>query len=160
MVKRVDKPIRLYVITLFVVLAYGIWPLVSAFPAGRGFLLIGPVFLPFNGSVSVLFSDNGEISSIILVVTIALAMLTVMSAAVTFLGVREARAATLIFLSLNLLWWYLLVIDTIINSDSSSRAFQLILELIIPPFWAGFVWWNMTRPDIAEWLAYQDSLEA
>ncbi len=160
MAKRIDKPIRLTVITIFIVIAYGIFPIFSAFPVGRELLLVGPNFLPLNGSILALYSGDGEISVILLVVTLALLVLTLTSTIVAFLGVREGRAATLLFLTLNLLWWYLLIISAITFSESSVASLGLVLELIMPPFWAAFVWWNMTRPDIADWLDYQESLES
>lgn len=42
MAKRVDKPIRLYVMTIFIVIAYCVLPLTSVFPFTGGFLAVGP----------------------------------------------------------------------------------------------------------------------
>lgn len=59
MAKRVDKPIRLYVMTTFVVIAYGLFPFVSVFPFTGGFLIFGPRFLPYNGSLQFLYGVDG-----------------------------------------------------------------------------------------------------
>lgn len=158
MVKKVDKPIRLYAMTIFVVIAYGLLPLVSVFPFSGGYLLLGPRFLPFNGSIQVLYDSNGEISLTLLLVTLGLSLLAAGAAIVTFLGVKEGRAATLIFLTLDVAWWFYLVITAIVFSDQSSNRLALGLQLFFPPLWLGFVWWNMTRSDIGNWLRYQEQL--
>ena len=156
MVKTVDKPIRLYVMTIFIVIAYGLLPLVSVFPFTGGYLLVGPRFLPFNGSIQVLYDANGEISITLLFVTIGLSFITTASAIVTFLGIKEGRAATLIFLALNVIWWFYLVITAMTISDYGPDRLGLGLQLLFPPLWLAFVWWNMTRPDITSWLKYQE----
>ena len=148
MAKRLDKPIRLYVMAIFVVIAYGLFPLVSVFPVGReSFLLVGPRFLPFNGSVQVLYGTDGEISVILLVITLALGLLASASAIVAFLGVPEGRTATLIFVSLDVAWWFFLILLGMSASEGTD-AIRLIGQLIFPPIWLAFVWWNFTRPDI------------
>lgn len=159
MTKKVDKPIRLYVFTIFLVLGYGVMPLVSVFPAGRGLLLLGPRFLPFNGSVYALFGDNGDISTVLLIVTLLLSFGTVGAAIVTFLGVREAKWPTLILLTLDVGWWFFLVVSAIMNADDTESTFSLGTQLLFPPFWLALVWWNWTRTDISAWLNYRADLE-
>ena len=158
MPKSVDKPIRLYVITIFIVVAYGLMPIVSAFPYGDGLMLIGPRFLPFNGSVIALQDGNGEIPMLLLVVTIGLSLISVGLAVITFFGVGEARWATLVFLTLNVAWWFYLVMDAIMANANSPQSLSWGLQLLFPPLWLGFVWWNWTRPDIKAWLDYQAEL--
>lgn len=119
-------------------------------------MLVGPRVLPFNGSIRVLYDSNGEISATLLIVTLALSFLSVGAAFVTFLGVKEGKMATVIFLTLNVAWWFYLVIGAIMVNDNATQNLSLVLQLIIPPLWLGFVWWNMTRPDIAAWLAYRE----
>ncbi len=146
--------------TIFIVIAYGLMPLVSAFPYAGGLLLIGPRFLPFNGSFQVLQDVNGEIPLFLLFVTLSLSLFSVGSAVVTFLGVGEARWLTLIFLALNVAWWFYLVIGAIMTGENASQSLGLATQLLFPPLWLGFVWWNWTRPDIKEWLDYQAKLQA
>lgn len=159
MAKRVDKPIRLYVMTIFIAVAYGFMPLFSVFPFTGGFLLIGPRFLPFNGSFQVLYDSNGEIPLFVLVVTLALALLSVGAASVTFFGVREGRWPTLILLTLNVAWWFFLVIGAIMVNENVGVSIELASQLLFPPIWLGFVWWNWTRRDVSDWLDYQAALE-
>jgi hypothetical protein len=161
MVKLVDKPIRLYAISIFIVLAYGLLPLCSYFPAGYWVVLVGPRFLPFNGSVLALYGPDGDVSMILLVITLALSFLSVGSSVVTFLGVAEARIATLILLTLDVAWWFFLVIIAVMDasSDAGDRI-ELVGQLIFPPVWLGVVWWNLTRPDISSWLKYMSEVNS
>ena len=133
---------------IFVVIAYGILPLMSVMPFGRGFLLFGPWFLPFNGSFQVLYDANGEISPILLGVTLALGLFSAASSVTAFLGLSEGRIGTLLFVTLDVAWWFFLTINAIENVDSPDKALPFITELILPPLWLGFVWWNYTRPEI------------
>jgi len=161
MPKHVDKPIRLHVITIFIVLAYGLFPLCSYFPAGHWVVLVGPRFLPFNGSVLALYGPDGGVSIILLVITLALSFFSVGSAIVTFLGVAEGRIATLTFITLDVAWWFFLVIISVMNTDSDAGSkLELASQLIVPPVWLGFVWWNMTRHDISTWLKYMSEVNS
>ncbi|MEQ1643263.1 MAG: hypothetical protein ABL959_07485 [Pyrinomonadaceae bacterium] len=144
--------------TIFTVIAYGLLPLVSVFPFTGGFLLVGPRFLPFNGSIQLLYRPDGEISLLLLVITLSLCFLSAGSAVVAFLGIGEARVATLIFVTLNVGWWFFLVVLMLIDSDGRS-SIGLIGQLIFPPVWLAFVWWNFTRPDISAYYRYMATLE-
>jgi hypothetical protein len=160
MAKKVDKPIRLYVMTIFIVIAYGVLPMVSVFPFTGGFLLVGPRFLPYNGSFQVLYGPDGEASQFLLVMTISLCALAAGAAVMTFLGIKEARWPTLIILAFDVAWWFFLVISAILGTESGPPALELGLQLIFPLPWLLFVWWNMTRPDIKAWLDYQAELDS
>ena len=161
MPKHVDKPIRLHAMTILIVLAYGLLPLCSYFPAGHWVVLVGPRFLPFNGSVLALYGRDGDVSIILLVVTLALSFFSVGSAIVTFLGVAEGRIATLIFVTLDVAWWFFLIIVAITNSASDTGIqFELASQLILPPVWLGVVWWNLTRPDISAWLKFMSEVNS
>jgi hypothetical protein len=59
---------------------------------------------------------------------------------------------------LNVAWWFYLVITAMTYSDRGSDNLDLVSQLLFPPFWLAFVWWNMTRPDIGDWLRYQEQL--
>ena len=155
MAKKIDKPIRLYVMTIFIVIAYCLLPLTSVFPFTGGFLLVGPRFLPFNGSFQVLYDAQGDASQFLVVVTVSLCLLVAGAAIVTFLGIKEARLITLILVTIDVAWWVYLIISAVIGSESNSSALQFGLELLFPFPWLVFVWWNMTKPDIKAWLDYQ-----
>ena len=161
MAKRVDKPVRLYVLTILVVVGYGLLPFVSVFPLSHGsFLLIGPRFLPFNGSVQVLYGTDGEISLVLLIVTLALSFFSVASAIVAFLGITEGRVAALIFLTLNVAWWFFLVVTAIMNDDvDAASSINFLSQLIFPSIWLGIIWWNFTRQDISAYLKYKSEVD-
>lgn len=159
MAKRLDKPIRLYVLAIFIVIAYGLLPLVSVFPLTAGVSFIGPRVLPFNGSFFVLFDSNGEISPILLVVTLILGLGSAAAAIVSWLGISEGRIAALVFITLNVAWWYFLVVNAILGSGDASQNLGLVFELLIPPLWLVLVWWNYTRPDISDYYQQEAELE-
>ena len=113
MAKRVDKPIRLHLVTIFIVIAYGVLPLVSAIPFDGRYLLLGPIFLPYNGSVQMLYGPDGDVSLLLLLVTLVLSFFSVGSAIVAFFGVSEGRTAALTFITLDVAWWAFLVISAL-----------------------------------------------
>lgn len=158
MPRRVDKPIRLTVMAIFVVIAYGILPLISVMPFGRGFLLFGPRFLPFNGSFQVLYDAKGEISPALLIPTLALGLSSAASAVVAFLGISEGRIATLLFVTLDVAWWFLLVITAIGYIERPDQTISLVGQLIFPPIWLVVVWWNYTRQEISAYYKQESEL--
>ena len=160
MAKRVDKPIRLYVLAIFIVVAYGVMPLVSVFPFTGGFLLVGPLILPYNGSIQVLYNPDGEAPLILVVVSLFLSVFSAGSALLAFVGIKEGRAAALVFVTLDVIWWTFLVIMAISGSERlGSEIIKISVEVLIPPFWLAFVWWNFTRPDIGAYYRYTSELQ-
>lgn len=99
--RRLDRPIRLYVLAIFIVVAYGVMPLISVFPFGRGFLLIGPIILPFNGSVQFLYDSNGDAPFVLVFISLFLGMFSGFAAVVAFLGSSFGRILALIFATLD-----------------------------------------------------------
>ena len=156
--RRVQKPIRLHVLMIFIVLAYGIMPFVSAFPYSGGFLLIGPHHLPLNGSMYMLYGPEGNAPFLLVCVTLFLCVFSAASAIWAFVGFTEGRTATLIFVTLDVLWWSLLVILALSQSDI-PRFIGLVYELVPPIFWLAFIWWNFTRPDVSEYYRYQSQIQ-
>lgn len=158
--KRVDKPIRLYVVTIFIVLAYGVMPFISTLPYSRGFILLGLWNLALNGSIWVLYGPNSEAPLILILVSLFLCVFTAASAVWAFTGDREGRTATLIFVSLDVLWWTALVITVLITNDLPGTAvMQLSIEIIPPFLWLGFIWWNFTRGDMNDYYNYRAKVQ-
>jgi hypothetical protein len=161
MAKRVDKPIRIYLITIFIVIAYGVLPLASAIPFGGRYVLLGPIFLPYNGSVQILYGPDGDVSLPLLLVTLVLSFFSVGSAIVAFFGVSEGRTSALIFITLDVAWWAFLVISAVVfASDRTDMVIRAVPELAIPPVWLAVIWWNYTRPDITAWLLYSSEVNS
>lgn len=160
MAKRVDKPIRLYVLAIFIIIAYGLLPIVSVFPFTGGFLLVGPRFLPFNGSIQFLYGPNGEAPFILILISLFLCVFSAASALLVFAGIKEGRVAALTFVTLDVLWWTLLLILAIINNESPGQAsFELATHILFPPIWLIGVWWNFTQPEIGAYYRHQSELQ-
>ncbi len=159
MAKRVDKPIRLYMLAVFIVVAYGLMPLVSVFPITGGIFMVGPMILPFNGSILVLGGPDGQTSFVLVLISLILSAFSAFSAVVAALGFKEGRSAALAFVTLDVLWWTFLVIMAVIQSeDVGPAAMRASLEILIPPLWLAFIWWNYTRPDVRAYYAQQSEL--
>ena len=148
--KRVDKPIRLYVLTIFIVIAYGLLPFISVFPVdSRTALLIGFRNLPFNGSIVFLYGPNGEASFILIFVSLLLCGFLVGSAIWAFTGDSLGRIATLVFVTADVLWWSGIAVYAILQNEAGNLAtFGWATQLVVPPVWLAVVWWNFTRPDL------------
>ena len=158
--RRVDKPIRLHVLAIFIVVAYGFMPFVATFPYSSGYFLIGLRNLPLNGSIAFLYGPEGDAPFILILVSLFLCIFSAASAIWAFAGDREGRTATLIFISLNVLWWTALVLMAILQNDlPANLILQLVFQIIPPFFWLGFIWWNFTRADISQYYDYQASLQ-
>lgn len=154
--RRVDKPIRLYVLTIFIVIAYGILPFMSVLPIdSRTALLLGFRSLPLNGSILFLYNSNGEANLPLVLIALTLCVFSAASAVWAFYGDRAARAAVLSFVTLDVIFWSGFVVFGIINAESGNPAIiGWALQLVIPPFWLGFVWWNFTRPDVNAYIEF------
>ncbi len=156
--RKPQKPIRLYVLTIFVVLVYGALPLVSTLPFGRGLWLLGIPFLPLNGSIWTMFSSGSDPPFVFVFISLFLSVFAAASAIWAFVGYKEGKYSTLIFVTLDLLWWSVLVIFVIMGSDNpGSTVISLALELIVPPFWLGMIWWNFLRPDVVDYYQQQEA---
>ncbi len=157
MAKKVDKPIRLYVLMIFIVVAYGLMPFVSVvFLDSRMALLIGLRTLPFNGSILFLYDANGEASTVLVFVSLFLCLFSAASAIWAFYGDSLGRIATLLFVTGDVLWWSGLVMYAILASENPSQnKLSWIFQLIIPPIWLGFIWWNFTRPDVNAYYRFK-----
>jgi hypothetical protein len=157
--QRVQKPIRLYVLTIFIVVSYGLMPFISAMPFGRDFLLFGYWTLPLNGSFVILFGSEGTPSLFVVLVSLALCVLSAASAVWAFYGDQAGRVATLVFVTLDVLWWTLLVLNAVLGNDLPvGDSISLVIQPLIPMGWLGFIWWNFTRADMNAFYAYQSSL--
>ncbi len=157
--RRLSKPIRLYVVTIFVVLAYGILPFFSVMPFGREVLLFGLWNLPLNGSIYLMYGPDGVPSFTLVLVSLFLCVFSAASAVGAFYGWTIARIATPLLVTLNVLWWTLLVIMIIANSDvPTPDLVRLAIEPVPPLFWLGFIWWNYTRTDVIEYCRQESAV--
>ncbi len=155
--KRVQKPIRLYVLTIFIVIAYGVMPFISVLPFAREVWLFGLWNLPLNGSIYFLYGPDGAAPFFLILVSLFLCVFSAASAVWAFYGDLSGKWATLVLITLNVLWWTGLVLTVLVNMDPRDPGFlRLIFEPIPPLGWLGFIWWNFTRPDVNEYYRYLD----
>jgi hypothetical protein len=161
MVKRVDKPIRLEVLMIFIVVAYGLMPFVSVlFLDSNTAFLVGVRNLPFNGSILFLYDSKGDANVLLIFISLFLCLFTAASAVWAFYGDSLGRIATLLFVTCDVLWWSGLVGYAISTSESLLiDKMDWIFQLIPPPFWLGFIWWNFTRPDVNAYYRFTSQTE-
>ncbi len=159
--KRVQKPLRLYVLAILIVAAYGMMPFVSVFfVSKREVFLIGFQNLPFNGSIYVLFDADGNANIVMIIISVVLCVFAALSAIWAFYGDNAGKVATLVFITLDVLWWMGIVIFAIaVGENGFSDKLGWASQLIGPPIWLGFIWWNFTRPDVKEYYKYQSELQ-
>ncbi|MGB7208702.1 MAG: hypothetical protein WBD27_08580 [Pyrinomonadaceae bacterium] len=157
MAKSVDKPIRLYVLAIFVVVAYGLMPFVSVFfVSKREAFLVGLRTLPFNGSILFLYDAEGNANIVLIFVSLFLCIFSAASAIWAFYGDVAGRIATLLFVTLNVVWWTGIVLYAIANGENDAPdKLGWIFQLIVPPIWLGFIWWNFTRSDINAYYKFK-----
>lgn len=161
MPKRVDKPIRLYVLTIFIVVAYGLMPFVSVFfVSSREILLIGFRNLPFNGSIFVLYDADGSANFLLILGSLFLCIFSAASAICAFYGDSAGRVAALAFVTADVLWWSTIVLYAISFGEvNASDKLSWLLQLVGPPVWLGFIWWNFTRPDINAYYKFKSETD-
>lgn len=155
--QRVDKPIRLYVLAIFIVVAYGILPFISVFFVDASMaLLIGFRNLPLNGSILFLYDSDGEANFALLFVSLFLCVFSAASAIWAFYGDSAGRIATLVFVTLDVLWWTGIVVYAMVNAENSgSDKLGWATQLLIPPIWLGFIWFNFTRTDLSAYYRFK-----
>lgn len=154
--KRVDRPIRLYVLAIFIVVAYGFMPFLSVFFVDtRSALLVGFRNLPLNGSIFFLYDANGEANFLLILVSLLLCVFSAAAAIWAFYD-GVGRSATLILVTLDVLWWSGIVVYGLVNAENNvSDKLGWAFQLLIPPIWLGFIWWNFTRPDVSAFYEYK-----
>jgi len=132
--KRIQKPISLYVITILLVLSSGILP------------FFGALLMISNAEVSVPFT--------LVFVSLLLPVFSAASAVFAFTGHNEGRIAVLACVSLNFLWWLFLAITRVANSGQAQAingAF-LVLQWIRPVIFFALFWWYFTKSDIVAYF--------
>jgi hypothetical protein len=147
--KRIQKPIGIYAWVIFIVIAYGLFPLIGMFPisATRAFF-VGVGALPYNGSIQMLLNGNGESNFVVVLISLFLCVFTVASAIWAWFGPNESRLALLTFLTLNFFWWLYLIVYAMTVTDDSSMMLELAISLIRPPIFLGVIWWYFTKKEV------------
>lgn len=129
MANRVDKPIGLYVLTILVILGYGIVPLGFAYYNVR--------------------SSEGGIPFTIVFISFLLPTFSIGAAVWAFVGDNEGRISLLAIGSLNFLWWVFLSVMDVANSGAEGFYGALFfMQMIRPIVFFVLFWWYLTKKDV------------
>jgi hypothetical protein len=132
--RKIQKPISLYVATILLVIFAGILPFAGIFWK----ISVAEVDVPFT----------------LVFISLLLPAFSAGSAIFAFTGHNEGRIAVLICVSLNFLWWVFWGILNVANSGD-AQAFNagfLILGLVRPLIFFGLFWWYFTKKDIVAYF--------
>lgn len=131
--KRIQKPIGVYVMTILLVFGAGILPLLY---------VVASIQEARNQS-------DVDISFTLVFVSIFLPVFSLASAIWAFVGHNEGRIAVLIFVSLNFLWWTFLGILNVANSDQEElEGVLFLIGLARPVVMFSLFWWYFTKMDV------------
>src|SRR5215213_9616410 len=111
--RKIDRPIGVYISTILIVIGYGLFPLLVAFNNIRE----SESRLPFT----------------IVFISFLLPSFSIAAAIWAFAGDNEARVATLAIVSLNFLWWTFLAITSVAYSENEGFDAALLLLRMIRP---------------------------
>lgn len=134
--KRIQRPIGVYITTILLVLGAGILPLLSV-----------AVAIQEAHKVS-----ETDLSFIVVFISIFLPVFSIVTAIWAFTGFNKGRIAVLVFVSLNFLWFVFLGIMNVVNSGEEVRnGVVFFVGLIRPSVFFALFWWYFTKKDV---LAY------
>jgi hypothetical protein len=157
--KSIQKPVGIYVFAIFVIIGYGLFPLVGVFPiSSREVFLVTVGALPFNGSIYFLHDQNGEGPFALIFSAIFLCVFTVASALWASVGHNEGRISLLIFATLNFLFWMTFVFIAIVYAPDGQAIIQLVTSMITPPIWIGAVWWYFTKGEVVAYYKQESKI--
>lgn len=127
-------------------------PFAGIIPVGRYLLIVGAKALPFNGSIYLLYDDQGEPMTLFIVISLLLSLFTVGASIWSAIGDNEGRIAFLAFVSLNVCWWTFIVVLSLSGLERGDPAtIGLVLSLIFPFVWLGSIWLYFTRPNVVKY---------
>ena len=137
--KRIQKPIGIYVMTILIFIGLGIFQLL--------------------GYWTNIQKANGETPFPIVFISLFVCVFSAAGAVWAFYGDNLARICLLIFVSLNVLWLSFLIVLTISYppEDDKMHGVGFILLLFRPMFWLVLTWWYFTKADVVAYYRQQDS---
>jgi len=156
--KRIQKPIGITVWVIFIVIGYGLFPFFGVIPFAREFWYWSLGVLPFNGSIYILYGPNGEVSFVLILVSLLLCVFSAASAIWANTGQNEGRFSMLTILTLNVSWWIFLVALALLNQEKpGENTFKMIFEIVKPPVYLVFIWWYFTKADVVAYYRQQSA---
>jgi hypothetical protein len=132
--KKIQKPISLYVMTIVLVIFVGI--------------------LPFFGVLLQITGSEDNIPFTLVFVSLLLPAFSAASAIFAYTGYNEGRIAVLTCVSLSFLWWVFWGIVKVSQSGAAEAlngAF-LILGLVRPVAFFALFWWYFTKKDVVAYF--------
>jgi hypothetical protein len=127
--KRIDRPIGIYVVTILVIIGYGIFPLISTYAA--------------------ISASEEKVPFTLVFISFLLPTFSIGAAIWAFAGDNEGRIALLATVSLNFLWWLFLSIGDVARSETEAlNAAFLAIGMIRPVTFFVVFWWYLTKKDV------------
>lgn len=128
--KRIQKPIGIYVMTILIFLGLGA--------------------LQLLGYLTTIANANGEAPFPIVFVSVFVCMFSGAAAVWAFYGDNLARICLLVFVTGNVMWLAFLIILAISypTENDKMHGLGLIPVLVRPAFWLCLTWWYFTKADV------------
>lgn len=135
--KKLDKPIGLYILTVL------------------DFLILG--VLPFFGNIMLIRGSEEDFPFIIVFIWLFLPVFTAASAVWAWTGDNNGSIALLIFVSLNMLWGAFNYVNFIAyDSEGQAKGFGYATNVLLRTvFWVGINWWYLNRKDVIAYFRQQ-----
>lgn len=135
--KKLDKPIGLYILTIL------------------DFLVLG--VLPFFGNMMQIRGSDEHFPFIIVFVWLFLPVFTAASAVWAYTGDNGGRIALLVFVSLNMLWVVFNALTFIAYDEEGQikNGGLAINVLLRTGFWMAINWWYLNRKDVVAYFRQQ-----
>lgn len=137
--RRIQKPVGIYVLTILIFIRLGLFQ-----------------FLNYWTEIQ---NENGEVPFTIVFISLFLAVFTAATAIWAFYGDNLARIAILIFVSLNVLWWFFLIVSAIAYDKSERQEWIGWIPLLIQPvFCLCLTWWFFTKQEVVAYYKQQSQV--
>lgn len=137
--RRISKPIGVYVLTILIFIRLGLFQFI-------------------NYWVEIQRSD-GDVPFSIVFISLFLSVFTAAAAIWAFYGDNLARIAILVFVSLNVLWWFFLIVSAIAYNDSETFGWLKFLPTLIQPvFCLCITWWFFNKKDVVAFYKQQSQI--
>lgn len=129
--RRIQKPVGIYVVAIAVIIVLGFFQLFRYW---------------------IEFRNTEELPFIMAFIPLFLCIFTIASAVWATVGDNWSRISLLIFVSLNFLWWFYLVIMAVSYGDSKNpKTYSVLITLLRPAFVLIFCWWYLTKKEVIEY---------
>lgn len=137
--RRISKPVGVYVLTILIFIRLGLFQFI-------------------NYWVEIQRSD-GDVPFSIVFISLFLSVFSAAAAIWAFYGDNLSRVVILILVSLNVLWWFFLIVSAIAYDTSEKLGWiKLLPSLIQPIFCLCVTWWFFTKSDVVAYYKQQSQI--